>query len=75
MTTYLSLRDFDWPMFLIVMLICGIGVLQIYSATIGTQWDGYWWKQIIYIMAGMFQNQPAHLQLVRIIFHHQDASH
>jgi rod shape determining protein RodA len=54
MTTYLSLRDFDWPMFLIVMLICGIGVLQIYSATIGTQWDGYWWKQIIYIMAGMF---------------------
>ncbi len=53
MTTYLNLRDFDWPMFLIVMLICSIGVLQIYSATIGTQWDGYWWKQIIYIMAGM----------------------
>jgi rod shape determining protein RodA len=54
MTTYLSLRDFDWPMFLIVMLICCVGVLQIYSATIGTQWDGYWWKQILYILAGMF---------------------
>jgi rod shape determining protein RodA len=52
MTTYLNLRDFDWPMFLIVTLICCIGVLQIYSATIGTQWDGYWWKQIIYIVAG-----------------------
>lgn len=54
MTTYLSLRDFDWPMFLIVLMICCVGVLQIYSATIGTQWDGYWWKQIIYIIAGMF---------------------
>jgi rod shape determining protein RodA len=54
MTNYLSLRDFDWPMFLIVMMICCIGVLQIYSATIGTQWDGYWWKQIIYIAAGIF---------------------
>jgi rod shape determining protein RodA len=53
MTTYLNLRDFDWPMFLIVVMICCIGVLQIYSATIGTQWDGYWWKQIIYILAGM----------------------
>lgn len=53
MTTYLSLRDFDWPMFLIVLLICGVGVLQIYSATIGTQWDGYWWKQILYILTAM----------------------
>jgi rod shape determining protein RodA len=52
MTTYLNLRDFDWPMFLIVVMICCVGVLQIYSATIGTQWDGYWWKQILYIMAG-----------------------
>ena len=53
MTTYLSLRDFDWPMLLIVLLICGIGVLQIFSATIGTQWQGYWWKQILYIVTGM----------------------
>jgi rod shape determining protein RodA len=53
MTTYLSLRDFDWPMFLIVLMICCVGVMQIYSATIGTQWDGYWWKQIIYIVAGL----------------------
>jgi rod shape determining protein RodA len=52
MTTYLNLRDYDWPMVLIVLMICCIGVLQIYSATIGTQWDGYWWKQIIYVMTG-----------------------
>jgi rod shape determining protein RodA len=52
MTTYLSLRDLDWPMFFIVLMICAVGVLQIYSATIGTQWEGYWWKQIIYVVAG-----------------------
>lgn len=52
MGTYLSLRDFDWPMFLIVLLICSVGVLQIFSATIGTQWQGYWWKQIVYILTG-----------------------
>ena len=53
MTNYLSVRDFDWAMFLIILLICGVGVVQIYSATIGTQWQGYWWKQIIYIVTGM----------------------
>lgn len=53
MTNYLSLRDFDWPMFLVVMLICCVGVLQIYSATIGTQWDGYWWRQVLNILAGL----------------------
>ena len=52
MSAYLSIRDFDWPMFLLVVMICCVGVLQIYSATIGTQWDGYWWKQIIYIVTG-----------------------
>jgi len=54
MNTYLSLRDFDWPMFLMVIVICCIGVVQIYSATIGTQWEGYWWKQILYIVTGTF---------------------
>jgi rod shape determining protein RodA len=52
MTTHLSLRDFDWPMFLIVLVICSVGVLQIFSATIGTPWQGYWWKQIVYIVTG-----------------------
>lgn len=53
MNAYLSVRDFDWPMFLIVLLICCIGILQIYSATIGTVWDGYWWRQILYIATGV----------------------
>jgi rod shape determining protein RodA len=54
MRDYLSLRDYDWPMFLVVLAICGLGVTQIYSATHGTVWHDSWWKQIIYIVAGIF---------------------
>jgi rod shape determining protein RodA len=53
MRDYLSLRDYDWPMFLIVLTICGFGVLQIFSATHGTVWHDSWWKQVIYIAAGL----------------------
>jgi rod shape determining protein RodA len=53
MRDHLSLRDFDWPMFLIVLTICGLGVLQIYSATHDNGWHDSWWKQIIYIAAGI----------------------
>ena len=48
-----SLKDFDWTMFFIVLVICGLGVLQIFSATHDTIWQGSWWKQMIYIAAGM----------------------
>ncbi len=39
---------------LIVMLICAVGVLQIFSATRDTTWADAWWKQIIYIFGGLF---------------------
>ncbi len=54
MTNHLSIRDFDWPMFLIVLIICGVGVLQIFSANIDTPWQEHWWKQMIYIGSGIF---------------------
>jgi rod shape determining protein RodA len=50
----LSLRDLDWPMTLIALLICAVGVLQIFSATRETTWADAWWKQIIYIAGGLF---------------------
>jgi rod shape determining protein RodA len=50
----LSVRDLDWTLLLIVLLICGFGVLQIYSATIDTDFHGAWWKQIIYVVGGFF---------------------
>jgi rod shape determining protein RodA len=46
-------RDFDWAMLFVVLAICALGVLQIFSATHGTQWQGAWWKQLISILAGL----------------------
>ncbi|HEX5430767.1 MAG TPA: rod shape-determining protein RodA [Bryobacteraceae bacterium] len=49
MSPYRSFRDFDWPLLSIALIICGLGVLQIYSATHGTRLSDAWWKQIVYI--------------------------
>ena len=46
MPRYLSLRDIDWPLLAITLIICGLGVLQIFSATHDTKWEDAWWKQI-----------------------------
>ncbi len=53
MSRYLSARDIDWPLLLIVLLICAVGVLQIYSATRGTESHNAWWKQILYVAGGL----------------------
>ncbi len=54
MARYLSVRDIDWPLMLITLLICAVGVLQIFSATRDTIWADAWWKQIIYVGGGLF---------------------
>jgi len=53
MTGYRSFRDLDWPLLLITLSICALGVLQIYSATHETIWKDAWWKQIVWIAAGI----------------------
>jgi len=53
MTNHLSLRDVDWPLLLITMVICAVGVLQIFSATMDTNFHSAWWKQILYIFGGL----------------------
>jgi rod shape determining protein RodA len=50
---HLSLRDIDWTLLLVVLIICGVGVVQIYSATLGTDSHSAWWKQILYIGGGL----------------------
>lgn len=50
---HLSLRDIDWTLLLVVLIICGVGVVQIFSATLGTDSHGAWWKQILYIAGGL----------------------
>jgi rod shape determining protein RodA len=49
MARYRSFRDLDWPLLIITLIICSLGVLQIYSATLDTRWHDAWWKQIVYI--------------------------
>jgi rod shape determining protein RodA len=52
-TAYRSFRDLDWPLLILTMAICGMGVLQIYSATHDTIWRDAWWKQIVFLAAGL----------------------
>jgi rod shape determining protein RodA len=51
---YFSPRDVDLVLLVIVLIICGVGVLQIYSATLDTGFHSAWWKQIFYIFGGLF---------------------
>ncbi len=53
MISYRSLRDLDWPLIIVTVALCGLGVLQIYSATVGTKWQDAWWKQIIWVVSGL----------------------
>lgn len=50
MAHYRSIRDFDWPMFILALAICSMGVLQIFSATHDTKWSDAWWKQVVWIV-------------------------
>lgn len=53
MSVYRPLRDLDWPLLIVTLILCGLGILQIYSATQGTHWADAWWKQIIWIATGL----------------------
>jgi len=37
MSRYRSFRDLDWSLLIITLIICSLGVLQIYSATHDTK--------------------------------------
>lgn len=52
MAHYRTVRDLDWPLLLFSLIICGLGVLQIYSATADSG-SGSWWKQIVWIAIGL----------------------
>jgi rod shape determining protein RodA len=57
MSRYISFRDFDWLLFIFVLLICGLGVLEIRSATAHTKFAGAHIRQLYWIsggIAGMF---------------------
>jgi rod shape determining protein RodA len=48
-----SFRDVDWTLLVIALILCGIGILQIYSATQSEESSSLWWKQIVFVVAGL----------------------
>lgn len=73
MVTYRSIRDLDWPLIAVTLAICGLGVLQIYSATASTKWQDAWWKQIIWVATGLIMmwvaaNIDYHALLGRVFY-------
>ncbi len=53
MSRYISFRDFDWLLFLFVMILCALGVLEIRSATEHTKFAGAHLRQIAWIAGGV----------------------
>src|SRR6266496_2121220 len=53
MSRYVSYRDFDWLLLIFILLICGLGVMEIYSATVHTKFAGSHIRQIYWIIGGV----------------------
>jgi rod shape determining protein RodA len=53
MSRYVSFRDFDWLLLVFVLLLCGLGVSEIRSATAHTKFAGAHVKQLYWIAAGV----------------------
>jgi rod shape determining protein RodA len=46
-------RGMDWYLLVLTLIICCLGVLQIFSATEGTKWQDAWWKQVVFVGGGL----------------------
>ena len=53
MSRYVSFRDFDWLLLVFVLMICGLGVMEIHSATMHTKFAGSHLRQIYWILGGV----------------------
>src|SRR5260370_34207268 len=53
MSRYVSYRDFDWLLVIFVLMICGLGVMEIHSATQHTKFAGAHVKQIYWVLGGV----------------------
>jgi rod shape determining protein RodA len=53
MSRYVSYRDFDWLLLTFVLMICGLGVMEIHSATQHTKFAGAHVKQIYWVLGGV----------------------
>ena len=48
-----SWRDFDWALLAAVLVLSGLGVLEVYSATRNTVLEGLYLRQILWVGAGL----------------------
>jgi len=53
MSRYVNFRDFDWVLLIFVLVICALGVSEIYSATLHTKFEGMHIKQVYWILFGV----------------------
>jgi len=53
MRRFLSFRDFDWALLGLVLILCVVSVLEIYSTTVHTRFASFESKQILFIGAGI----------------------
>ena len=70
---YRSIRDLDWTLLIVTLALCGLGILQIYSATLTTKWEDAWWKQIVWVVSGLAlmwvaSNIDYHMLLGRVTY-------
>ena len=70
MSRYLSHRDIDWTLLFIVLILSAAGVVQIYSATLGTDVHSAWWRQMIYVAGGLVL-----MWLMLLVDYHNLAQH
>ncbi|MBZ5647218.1 MAG: rod shape-determining protein RodA [Acidobacteriia bacterium] len=53
MARFFSVRDFDWVLLVFVLVICALGIMEIYSATYTTKFAGVHVKQVYWVLAGL----------------------
>src|SRR5580658_6830275 len=53
MSRYVSFRDFDWLLLVFVLMICGLGIMEIRSATMHTKFAGSHIRQIYWVLGGV----------------------
>jgi len=50
---YRTFKELDWPLIIVTLILSTLGILQVYSATTNTKWDGAWEKQILWVISGL----------------------
>ena len=53
MRRFMTFREFDWTLLGMVLVLCAVSVLEIYSATLHTKYAGFHTKQMLWIVGGL----------------------